>query len=213
MRCNVLQCVAMCCSVLQCVAVCCSVLQCCNVWHDSYCNALHQLAVFSRVTYMHTWCHICERVMSHMWMSHVTHMNESWHTCEWVVSHPWMSHVSYTNASCLCVTWIHHVTHTWTSHVTHMWTSHVTHRRSCNKKSCHTYLSALGKLMFERRAEVLTFFERIPTTTCVQNSWQNLYYQKTSFDPLCRPEFSKNVFCHTLFPEHPLGVSRIRFHV
>ena len=28
LRCDVLQCVAVCCSVLQCVAVCCSVLQC-----------------------------------------------------------------------------------------------------------------------------------------------------------------------------------------
>ena len=30
--------------------------------------------------------------------------------------------------------------------------------------------SALGKLMFERRAKVLTFFGRIPTMTCVQYS-------------------------------------------
>jgi len=31
LRCNVLQCVAVCCSVLQCAAVCCSVLQCAAV--------------------------------------------------------------------------------------------------------------------------------------------------------------------------------------
>jgi len=65
--------------------------------------------------------------------------------------------------------------------------------------------SVLGKLMSEQRAEILTFFERIQKMTCVQNSWQKMYY--TSFDTLCPPEFSKDVFWHTLSPEHPDGIS------
>jgi len=66
--------------------------------------------------------------------------------------------------------------------------------------------SALGKLMFERRAEISTFFERIPTMTYVQNCWQKKYY--TSFDTLSPPgtEFSKDVFWHTLSSEHPNGI-------
>jgi len=64
--------------------------------------------------------------------------------------------------------------------------------------------SALGKLMFERWAEVLTFFERIPTMTCVQNSWQKLKYQKTSFDTSSFPRVLKRRRLTHLCPPNTL---------
>jgi len=45
-------------------------------------------------------CHVCEWVMSHVWMSHVARMNGSCPTYEWVMSHMWMSHVTHMNESC-----------------------------------------------------------------------------------------------------------------
>jgi len=72
----------------------------------------------SHVTFVNESRHVCEWVMSHMWMSHVTHMtescrtyaNESCHTCEWVMSNMWishvthlMSHVTHMNESCLLI--------------------------------------------------------------------------------------------------------------
>jgi len=45
------------------------------------------------------------RVMSHMWMHHVTHVHSSCHTCECVSSHMWM-HVARVNASCHIHEWV-----------------------------------------------------------------------------------------------------------
>jgi len=43
-------------------------------------------------------CHICDCVMSHMWMGHVIHVNETCHTRGhtrgWDMSHMWMSYVT-----------------------------------------------------------------------------------------------------------------------
>jgi len=92
-------------------------------------------------------CHTYKWIMWHIWMSHVAQTNKSWHTHtnqlyhthEWVMSHVWMSHVAQTNKS---------------RHI-HM------------NQSRRTYWSALGNLMFERRAKVLTFFRRTPKMMCV----------------------------------------------
>jgi len=56
--------------------------------------------------------HICEWVMSHVWMSHVTHVNE-------VMSHMWMSHVTHMDESC----------HVWMSRATRVY-------ESCHKDEC-----------------------------------------------------------------------------
>jgi len=67
---------------------------------------------------------ICERVMSHVWISHGTHMNASCRTYEWVMSHIWMSHVTHINSSCRTYEWV--VSRIWMSHVSHEWVmSHI----------------------------------------------------------------------------------------
>jgi len=79
----------------------------------------------SHVTCVNESCHMCEWVMSHVWMSHVTHVGESCHMCEWVMSHmcEWvMSH--------MCE-WV--MSHIWMSHVTHMNES----CHTCVNESCH----------------------------------------------------------------------------
>jgi len=90
------------------------------MWHDSFTHLtrLIQVCDMSHVTFVNESRHVCEWVMSHMWMSHVTHMtescrtyaNESCHTCEWVMSNMWishvthlMSHVTHMNESCLLI--------------------------------------------------------------------------------------------------------------
>jgi len=57
---------------------------------------------------------------------------------------------------------------------------------------------------FEWRAEFLFFFERIPTMTCVQDSWQNKYYQKTSFDTPSSPRVLKRRRLTHLRPQKTL---------
>ena len=40
----------------------------------------------TRILRVHSWPHVSERVMSHMWTSHVAHANESCRTCERVIT-------------------------------------------------------------------------------------------------------------------------------
>ena len=79
------------------------------VWHDScICQRAQRrknmcnLSLWYVCCFTHTdeSCHVCEWVVSHMWMSRATHVNEPCHTCKWVVSHMWMSRVTYVNESC-----------------------------------------------------------------------------------------------------------------
>ena len=60
----------------------------------SHVNIRH---IYSRVNESY---HICEWVMSPIWMRHVTYMNESCHIYEWVMPRIWMSHATYMNESC-----------------------------------------------------------------------------------------------------------------
>jgi len=121
----------------------------------------------SHVTYdTNESCHICECVMSHIWLSHVaSEMNcvmshirmshvtydttETCHVCVWVTSHIWMSHVaSDMNWVILCI-WMSHVTYDtnepcqlyeWV--MSHIWMSHVA---SDTNESCHVYEKATSR--------------------------------------------------------------------
>jgi len=73
----------------------CSILGTLSCPEPHICEWVMSYVWMSHVTCVNELCHMCERVMSRVWMSHVTCVNESCHMCEWVKSHTWMSYATY----------------------------------------------------------------------------------------------------------------------
>jgi len=107
-------------------------------------SAASAICAHTLATFVDDARHVCECVMSHMWMRHVTYVNASCHKrirlapvfCR---RDPWMSHVTHVNEP--CHRWMSHVTNKWVKfqmhESRHIWMSHVTHEWVMSKNVIH----------------------------------------------------------------------------